>query len=94
MIVNRTSADIIAYAMDQESAALFDPANSFEIASSDAVLASGEAQALTIGGYEPGEDFVVFVFRVRGTQATYASFLSADGQDFEDDDAVFTVRRF
>ena len=94
VIVNRTATDFIPMAMETSLAARIDIATEFEIRDRGAIVSSGEAAALSIGGYEPGADFFVFVFRVRGDRATYAGGLDVDGGAFERDDAVVTVRRF
>ena len=94
VIVNRTSASFIPYAMDESNAALFDPASEFTVSDQDLIVASGDARALGITGYEPGETVIVYLFRVRGDVATYAGFQRIDGAEFERDDAVVTVNRF
>lgn len=94
VIVNRSSADVVALGFDLDVAAVISLASEFDLSDRSAVVGRGEAGPLAVGGYRPGRDFVVYLYRVSGTRATYAAALSVDGGDFERDDRVVTVRRF
>lgn len=90
-LVNATEATLWPLAVDAETATLIDINPEMEIDPDDAI-APGESAPLTIQGGAVDEGVVVFVYRVEGTRATFATTLAIDGEAFERADGVVTVR--
>lgn len=90
-ILNETPEAIHVFAVDAETATLIDIAPEFDI-TDQSVVASGDSAPFEIDGYEPGEDIVVFVYRVAESRATYATTVTASAAEFARNDETVTVR--
>lgn len=93
-LVNRSSSDVVAMALHADVAAVINIATEFEVTDRSGVIERGEAAPLAVSGYQEGDGFLIYLFRVRGSRATYAGPLTVDADDFERNDRVVTVRRF
>ena len=94
VVVNRAGADIVPLAIDADLAARIELADEFEVRDRSTVVERGAAAPLAVDGYREGEPFVVYVYRVDGDMARYASALRVEPGEFESDREVVTVRRF
>ena len=93
-IVNQTSEAIWFFAVNSDEAALIYPRPSVTLtdANREAVVEAGGSTTLDVNPYEPGDDVVVFLYRVDGDEADFADIVRVDGEEFERTGGVTITR--